>query len=265
LGKPAATGRWKKHAASGFLRLSSSPIPSAFDVSTVCMCCSTLFNLMKENFVKLHSPRRNMFAHPGISSLKSLLATAVFSLSAGLAFAQTTETPKLDVPYVPTPQPVVDKMLDLAKVGKNDVLIDLGCGDGRIVVTAAKERGARGTCVDINPVRIQEAKQNAKQAGVTDKVNFIQGDLFKADLSKASVVTLYLLPDINRKLRPQLWKQLEPGTRVVSHDFDMGPEWPPQKVEKVGAKTIYMWTITPENKKAVTEMAQSSGKQKEVR
>ena len=158
----------------------------------------------------------------------------------------------------PTPQPIVDKMLDLAKVGKKDVLYDLGCGDGRIVITAAKERGARGTGIDINPVRIQEARQNAKEAGVSDNVEFKVGDLFQSDFSKATVVTLYLLPDINRKLRPQLWRQLKVGTRVVSHDFDMGPEWPPEKVEKIGGKTLYFWTITPENKKSATQVAQVS-------
>jgi ribosomal protein L11 methylase PrmA len=192
-----------------------------------------------------------MFAHSIAALLTAAFVVLASVLSAGLAFAQgTTDAPKLDVPYVPTPQPVVDKMLELANVTEKDVLYDLGSGDGRIVVTAAKEHGARGVGYDINPVRIKEAKENAKQAGVTDKVEFRTGDLFDADLSKATVVTLYLLPDVNRKLRPQLWKQLDVGTRVVSHDFDMGPEWPPEKVEKVGGKTLYYWTIKPEHKKA---------------
>nr|WP_234815041.1 class I SAM-dependent methyltransferase [Noviherbaspirillum denitrificans] len=156
-----------------------------------------------------------------------------------------------DVPYVPTPQPVVDKMLDIAGVGKDDVVYDLGCGDGRIVITAAKERGARGVGIDLNPQRIAEAKANAASAGVEGKVKFMVGDLFTADFSEASVVTLYLLPDVNRALRPQLWKQLKVGTRVVSHDFDMGPEWPPEKVERIGAKTIYYWTITSAQKRAI--------------
>jgi len=201
---------------------------------------------------------RSMIHHRMAASLTALLIALAFTLTTGLVFAQTATTPKLDVPYVPTPQPIVDKMLDLAKVGKNDVLYDLGCGDGRIVITAAKERGARGTGIDINPVRIQEAKQNAKDAGVADKAEFKVGDLFQSDFSKATVVTLYLLPDINRKLRPQLWKQLKVGTRVVSHDFDMGPEWPPEKVEKIGGKTLYFWKITPENKKSATALAQLS-------
>lgn len=177
-------------------------------------------------------------------------AAALALLGAGLAAAQSGPEPRLDVPYVPTPQPVVDKMLDLAGVGSKDVLFDLGCGDGRIVITAAKERGARGTGIDINPVRINEAKQNAKTAGVSRRVDFRVGDLFETNFSQATVVTLYLLPDINRKLRPQLWKQLKVGTRVVSHDFDMGEEWPPEKVEKIGTKTLYFWTIKPEHKKA---------------
>ncbi len=178
-------------------------------------------------------------------------STLACALTVGVATAQLAVEPRLDVPYVPTPQPVVDKMLDLAKVSKNDVLFDLGCGDGRIVVTAAKNHGARGTGIDINPVRIEEARRNARTAGVDRRVDFRVGDLFETDFSQATVVTLYLLPDINRKLRPQLWKQLKVGSRVVSHDFDMGDEWPPEKIEKVGNKTLYFWTITAENKKAV--------------
>ncbi len=183
----------------------------------------------------------------------SLLVIMSLPFTTSYALAQASAQPelRLDVPYVPTPQPVVDRMLDLAKVSQGDVLYDLGCGDGRIVITADRERGARGVGIDMNPQRISEAKANAQEAGVADKVKFIQGDLFEADISDASVVTLYLLPDVNLKLRPQLWKQLKVGTRVVSHDFDMGPEWPPEKVEKVGGKTLYYWTITEANKAAV--------------
>ena len=184
------------------------------------------------------------------ASLRRWMTMLLLTLTAGLASAQTEAAPRLDVPYVPTPQPVVDKMLQLASVGRRDVLYDLGCGDGRIVITAAKRRGVRGTGIDIDPVRIEEAVENARSAGVSSRVNFRQGDLFEADFSPATVVTLYLLPDINRKLRPQLWKQLKVGTRVVSHDFDMGDEWPPEKVEKVGNKTLYFWTIREEHKKA---------------
>ena len=183
--------------------------------------------------------------------LSAAAAAGVSLVPARALLAQdVTEPPRLDVPYVPTPQRVVDAMLDLAKVGKNDVLYDLGCGDGRIVITAAKERGARGVGIDLNPVRIGEAKENAKKAGVEDRVTFQEGDLFAADVSPATVVTLYLLPDVNRRLRPRLWQQLKVGTRVVSHDFDMGPEWPPQKTLEVGGKTVYLWTITEVQKRA---------------
>lgn len=179
----------------------------------------------------------------------ALLALAGLLLGPRLASAQNTEAaPRLDVPYVPTPQPIVDKMLEMGKVGRNDRLFDLGCGDGRIVVTAAK-LGARGVGIDINPERIREAKQNAQDAGVSDRVEFRVGDLFESDFSQATVVTLYLLPAINQKLRPQLWRQLKVGTRVVSHDFDMGEEWPPERTERVGNKTLYAWTIKAEHKK----------------
>ncbi len=160
------------------------------------------------------------------------------------ATTTTTPTPERttgDVPYVPTPQPVVDAMLNVAKVNKNDVLYDLGSGDGRIVVTAAQKFGTRGVGVDINPERIKEANQNAQTAGVTDRVKFVQGDLFKTDLSEATVVTLYLLPEVNLKLRPELLK-LKPGTRIVSHAFDMG-DWKPEQTLNVDGKTIYYWVV----------------------
>ncbi|WP_373526976.1 class I SAM-dependent methyltransferase [Nostoc sp.] len=147
-----------------------------------------------------------------------------------------------DVPYVPTPQPVVDAMLKVAKVGKNDVLYDLGSGDGRIVNTAAQKFGTRGVGIDINPERIEEANENAKKAGVTDRVRFVQQDLFKTDFSEATVVTLYLLPEINLQLRPKLLKELKPGTRIVSHAFDMG-DWKPQQTLTVEGKTIYYWVV----------------------
>jgi SAM-dependent methyltransferase len=183
--------------------------------------------------------------------LSAAAAAGMSVLPARTLFAQdVAETPHLDVPYVPTSQEVVDRMLGLAKVNKNDVLYDLGCGDGRIVVTAAKKHGAHGTGIDINPERIAEAKANAKKAGVEDRVTFKVGNLFETDMSPATVVTLYLLPDVNLKLRPNLWKQLKVGTRVVSHDFDMGPEWPPEQTVQVNGATIYLWTITQANKRA---------------
>lgn len=161
---------------------------------------------------------------------------------------------QLDVPFVPTPQTVVDRMLSMAQVKKSDLLYDLGSGDGRIVITAAKRYGARGIGIDLNPVRVAEARENAKKAGVEKQVQFIAGDLFKADLSNASVVTLYLLSSVNRDLRPQLWKQLKVGTRVVSHAFDMGAEWPPEKTETVDGRVIYMWTISEANKRAAEKI-----------
>ncbi len=155
----------------------------------------------------------------------------------------------LDVPYVPTPTAVVEEMLKIAKVGKNDVLYDLGSGDGRIVVTAAQKFGTKGIGVDIDPQRVKEANENARQAGVSDRVQFRQQDLFKTDLRSATIVTLYLLPKINLQLRPKLFKELKPGTRIVSHAFDMG-DWKPEKVVEVGSSTIYYWVVPekiPEN------------------
>ncbi|MDZ8065284.1 MAG: methyltransferase domain-containing protein [Nostoc sp. DedQUE08] len=161
--------------------------------------------------------------------------------------AATTPTTQVqerpgDVPYVPTPQPVVDAMLQVAKVGKNDVLYDLGSGDGRIVNTAAQKFGTRGIGIDIDPDRIKEANANAQKAGVSDRVKFVQQDLFNTDLSQATVVTLYLLPEINAKLRPKLLKELKPGTRIVSHAFDMG-DWKPQQTLNVEGKTVYYWVV----------------------
>jgi predicted O-methyltransferase YrrM len=123
-----------------------------------------------------------------------------------------------EVPYVPTPEEVVAAMLAVARVGKNDVLYDLGSGDGRIVIAAARQFGTRATGIDIDPQRIQEADANARKAGVTDRVRFILGDIFEADIREATVVTLYLLPAVNARLRPKLLRELRPGTRIVSHD-----------------------------------------------
>ena len=155
-----------------------------------------------------------------------------------------------DVIFVPTPNEVVDKMLEVAKVTAKDVVYDLGCGDGRIVITAAQKYGARAVGIDIDPQRIKEAIANAKAARVTEKVRFIEGDLFEADISEATVVTLYLLTRLNEKLKPKLMKELRPGTRVVSHAFDMGDEWPPEKQTTVRTSNLYFWTIRPEHKNA---------------
>lgn len=175
------------------------------------------------------------------------LAVALFVIgltqSAPLAQAQAgLRTP--DVIYVPTPQSVVDAMLKMANVTKNDVVYDLGCGDGRIVVTAAKQFGARGVGIDIDPQRIKESNANAEAAGVTDRVKFSNADIFadSTNLSEATVVTLYLLPSLNVKLIPKLMRELKPGTRIVSNSFDMG-EWEPEKTMEVDGRMIYFWTI----------------------
>ena len=147
-----------------------------------------------------------------------------------------------DVIFVPTPQEVVDAMLKLAKVGPNDVVYDLGSGDGRIPITAAKTYGARGVGIDIDPQRIREATENLKTAGVGDKVRFLNQDLFTTNISDATVVTLYLLPSLNLKLLPKLNAELKPGTRVVSHAFDMG-DIKPQQTINVNGRTVYFWTV----------------------
>lgn len=178
----------------------------------------------------------------------AILATAV----AVPASAQQTQAPLRtpDVIFVPTPQEVVDAMLRLAKVTKNDVVYDLGSGDGRIPITAAK-LGARAVGIDIDPVRITEAQENLKANSASDptlpkRVTFLNQDLFTTDISQATVVTLYLLPSLNVKLIPQLNKQLKPGTRIVSHAFDMsadGVERKPITTENINGRTIYYWTI----------------------
>ena len=163
----------------------------------------------------------------------------------------TSETPKADVPYVPTANEVVEKMLKMAKVSSNDIVYDLGSGDGRIPIAAVKQYNAlKATGVEINPDLVKKSQDNAKKAGVSDKVKFLQQDLFQTNLSDATVVTLYLLPEVNLKLRPKLLRELKPGTRIVSHAFDMG-DWKPDSVEQVKDKTgrsytLYQWTV-PEN------------------
>jgi SAM-dependent methyltransferase len=166
---------------------------------------------------------------------------------------QPTPSPtplRKDVPYVATSPEVVKAMLKMANVGKDDVVYDLGCGDGRIVISAVKDFGAKsGVGVDIDPELIAKAKHKARRENITDKATFIEGDLFKTDLREATVVTLYLYPTVNLRLLPKLLEELKPGTRVVSHDFDMG-EWKPEKTETVGGATIYYWTI-PQDKTTV--------------
>jgi cyclopropane fatty-acyl-phospholipid synthase-like methyltransferase len=147
-----------------------------------------------------------------------------------------------DVIYVPTPQPVVDAMLKMARVRKGDVLYDLGSGDGRIPITAAKRYGIKAVGIDIDPQRIAEANANARKAGVTRLVSFRQEDLFKTDFREATIVTLYLLETLNARLRPRLLAELKPGTRIVSHAFTMG-SWTPEKQQVVDGNRIFFWTV----------------------
>ena len=177
-----------------------------------------------------------------------LVLAFLLAASAAAAEAQAVARQQPDVVFVPTPQEVVEAMLKLAQVHQGDVLYDLGSGDGRIAVTAAKQYGIRAYGIDIDPQRIQEANENARQNGVSHLVQFRREDLFKADFKDATVVTLYLLPELNVKLRPRLLAELKPGTRVVSHQFDMGTWKPDKKVELSASRTIYLWTIPPRKK-----------------
>lgn len=181
---------------------------------------------------------------------KNLLSTLLISICATtFVFAQETKQRKLDVPYVPTHEMIVDEMLKMAEVNGDDVLYDLGSGDGRIPITAAQRFGTRGVGVDINPERIKEANENAAKANVTDKVEFVEGDLFEMDLREATVITLYLLPSVNMKIRPKIL-QMKPGTRVVSHNYDMG-DWKPERTKKIITPDgyehyVYFWRVPNE-------------------
>jgi cyclopropane fatty-acyl-phospholipid synthase-like methyltransferase len=167
-------------------------------------------------------------------------AAAVPAMPSG---AQMARLKPPDVKYVPTPQSVVVAMLNLAQVTPADVVYDLGSGDGRIPITAAKEFGARGVGIEIDWFRIREANDNLKKAGVGDRVTFVKQDMFEADISGATVVTLFLMPRINQELMPKLKRELRPGTRIVSHMFDMGYAWPPERSQDVDSLMIYLWTI----------------------
>jgi SAM-dependent methyltransferase len=156
------------------------------------------------------------------------------------AYALSAETP--DVHYVPTPQYVVNEMLEMAGINKNDIVYDLGCGDGRFVITAAAKFGARGIGIDIDPQRILDSQDNAIRAGVWDRVKFYEKNLFRTDISQATIVALYLLPELNLALRPKLFEELQPGTRIVSHDFDM-KDWKPDDSGELGSSSYYLWII----------------------
>jgi len=148
-----------------------------------------------------------------------------------------------EVPYFPTPEKAVDAMLKLAGTGPRDVVYDLGCGDGRIVIAAAKSFGARGVGVDIDPAPLRVAVSNARQAGVGDRVRFVRGDLFETDIHEATVVALFLLENVNRRLLPKLLKELAPGTRIVAYRYGFGDAWRPEKTVQAEAVTIYFWTV----------------------
>jgi SAM-dependent methyltransferase len=180
-----------------------------------------------------------------LSAMVSTLALAVPGALAGQETSAPARTP--DVHFVPTDTTKVREMLAAAEVGATDLVYDLGCGDGRIVISAVKRHGARGVCVDIDPVRIKESRSNADTAGVTKRIDFIEGDLFEQDLSKATVVALYLLPSLNLRLRPKLFKELRPGTRIVSNAFDMG-DWKADRTLNIKTSSgmqsyAYLWIL----------------------
>jgi SAM-dependent methyltransferase len=194
--------------------------------------------------MRLNSPGRRFITRRGAQ----IYAVVVCAILACLPLAAQEATVQKDVPYVPTPPEVVEAMLKLGNARAGDIHYDLGCGDGRIVVTAVQKFGVeRATGYDIDPQRIKEANENARQTGVEGKTKFILGNLFDADFRDATIVTLYLLPDVNLKLRPKLLADLKVGSRIVSHQFSMGDWEPDQKIE-VGWRTVYLWTVTEKAK-----------------
>lgn len=175
------------------------------------------------------------------SRLAATVATAAAAvlLGAGAVLASVTR----DVPFVPTPPQVVDAMLEMGQVKADDILYDLGSGDGRIVVAAVRDRGVKkGVGVDIDPERVEDGRRNAAQAGVSDRATFTEGNVFTFDFTEATVVTMYLLPSVNLKLRPRVLSELRPGTRVVSHQFDMG-DWKPDETRRVGYADVHLWIV----------------------
>lgn len=171
-----------------------------------------------------------------------LVTGTVFLCSSAFAQVQTKKARRPDAPFVPSMWEITEAMLRLANVRKGDVVYDLGSGDGRVVIMAAQKFGARGVGVEIDPALIRESRINARQAGVARRVRFIQQDLFKTNISRATVVTLYLRQEVNLRLRPKLLRELKPGTCVVSNSFDMG-DWKPEKTESVAGNPVYLWTI----------------------
>ena len=179
----------------------------------------------------------------GICTLIVAGVTLATPPALGLARAQAQAPAEPDVVYIPTPQPVVDAMLELADVKATDVVYDLGSGDGRVVITAAKKFGARGVGIEIDTLLLKTATGNAAAAGVSGRVRFVNENFFTADIKDATVVVLYLLQSLNERLRPRLVRELKPGTRIFSHVFNMGPEWPPARSVRVDGHPIHLWTI----------------------
>jgi SAM-dependent methyltransferase len=179
------------------------------------------------------------------ASLASVVVAIVIGIDGCDALAAPPALRAPDVPYEPTPHHVVTSMLELAQVGPSDRVYDLGCGDGRIVIAAAR-LGARAVCVDIDPRRIEESKANARRAGVVERIRFLNQDLFQTDIADATVVTLFLWPRVNERLRPKVWRELQPGTRVVSYDHAMG-DWKPRQSLTVesprGPRKLFLWLI----------------------
>lgn len=186
---------------------------------------------------------RNFFNHPVCHGTHYFFLLLLILIIHSARAADGTMASRLDVPFVPTPPDVVDRMLEMAEVKPDDYLIDLGSGDGRIVISAVRDRNVKQALgIDLDPQRISEAQDNARRAGVDDRAQFKQGDIFKTDFSDATVLTMYLLQTVNERLRPTILKELAPGTRIVSHAFDMG-EWQPDQTDSVGGRHVYMWIV----------------------
>ena len=177
-----------------------------------------------------------------------------------LAAASASTPPRRLPPYVLTTPTLVGHMLRIANVRPGDIVYDLGCGDGRIVIEAAKRFGCEGYGVDINPQAVAVARENAKAAGVDKLVTFTHGDLFDLDISRASVVMLYLFAEMNLRVKPKLFRELAEGARVVSHDFDMGKGWPPDKQYDFGTDAIYLWTLPPRAERTLQQRGEEAGK-----
>jgi len=188
--------------------------------------------------------------------IPTILAIAALSCT---ALAQIPGRQTSDIPYVPTPQQVVEAMLKLASLRPTDLLIDLGSGDGRIVITAAKQFGARAIGVELDHALVLESRAKAEQEHVSARAEFVEGDLFRQDLRKASVVTIFLTPGVNLRLRPKLLQELAPGSRIVSHRFDMG-SWRPARTVEVDGETLYLWVVTASTNSRAATTAPHFGK-----